>query len=108
MVAPDVEVDLLHQRFIIVIISREQFLPDGTFLTLHIVVVVLTVREHVAQNVDGKIDVLLEANHVVDGEFSCRVRIQVAAAILHLSLEVKTTPPPRAFEVQMLEEVSLT
>jgi hypothetical protein len=71
-------------------------------------VVVLAVREHVAQDVDGKINVLLEANHVVDGEFSRRVCVQVAAAILHLSLEVKTAPPPRAFEVQMLEEVSLT
>lgn len=108
VVTPDIEVDLLHQRLIIVIVCRKQLLPDGAFLTLHIVVVVLAVTEHVAQNIDREVNILHEANHMVDGEFSRRVSVEVTATILYLSFEIEAAAPPSTFEVQMLKEVSLS
>ena len=54
MVTPDIEINLLHQRLVVIVVRRLQLLPDGALLTLDVEVLVLAVAQHIAENVDGE------------------------------------------------------
>lgn len=103
----DIEVDVFHQGFEVVVVCCLQLLEDGVFFDFDVVVIVLGVTEHVAENVNGVRDVVFEAKHVVEGELPARVRIQLVALVLDLSLETEAIPLRRALEMKMLKEVRL-
>lgn len=103
-----IEVDIFHESFLWVLISRLKLLPDGVFLHLQVEVIVYAVAKHVAEDLDGLVQTIRETQCMIKCMFAARVCIQLCASILDFNLELTAGSVSRSLEVQMLQKVSST
>lgn len=106
MLAVAIEVDVLHERFLRILVCCLQLLPDGVFLKLEVIVVINTVTEHISENLNGLGDLLREAESVIKGVFARSVSVQLRASVLDFDLQLAPRTVSRTFKVQVLEEMS--
>lgn len=99
VVPVDVEVHVFHEGLEVVVVCRVQLLEDRVLLHLDVVVVILRVAKHVAEDVDRVRHVILEGEHMVQGELATRVCIQLVAFILNLRLQFESVSLRRALEM---------
>jgi hypothetical protein len=86
----------------------EQFSVDGTSFVLYILLTVEGVGEHVADYLDGPIDVLAEDSHHIRCIFPRGIGIQVSTDVLDLQLQIVSCADLGALEMQVLQEMSNT
>ena len=94
MIAVHIEVDVLHQGLESVVVCGLELLPDRALLGLDMVGRVLTVAKHISKNIDGLRYIVLEGQHMVQGELPGRVCIQLVSAVFDFGLE---TVPSSSF-----------
>lgn len=88
MVLVHVVIHIFHEGLKMVIIGGLQLLPDGALLLLNVNIKVFTVAKHITENVHGLRYIIFEGQHVVQGELTGGVGIELMSPILNFSLKL--------------------
>lgn len=86
----------------------EQLSVDGASLVLYILLTIEGVGEHIADYLDGPVDVLPEDSHHIRCILSRRVSVQVPTNILDLQFQIVSRADLCPLEMQVLQEMSYT
>ena len=94
-----VVVDTFHACLLRVLIYRLKLTPDRVLFHLEVIVIIDRVTEHVTHYFNRFADTIWEALHVVEGELTACVRIQLGAHVFTFDLKLVPRPFFCALEV---------